>query len=165
MQEWGHAHLQHPLFGKWARTPQGTRPVPRERRKFDTNAVCELSVWCFLTLLREGLLWVLQFSPVFKNQHFPIPVRPGIADKELKRKATTPIVSYFLIYSTISLGEPALNKSSIGRPKLTFFCGGISLTFVQKYIKAAIIVFCLYLINITHWIHTIFPFLYSPFSP
>ena len=24
----------------------------REWRKFDTNAVCELSVWCFLTLLR-----------------------------------------------------------------------------------------------------------------
>ena len=44
-----------------------------------------------------------------------------MVDKELKRNATTQIVFYFLIYSTISLGEPALNKNSIGRPKLTFF--------------------------------------------
>ena len=32
----------------------------------------------FSRLLREVFLRVLRFSPLFKNQHFQIPIRPGI---------------------------------------------------------------------------------------
>ena len=32
----------------------------------------------FSPLLREVFLWVLQFSPLLKNQHFQIPIWPGI---------------------------------------------------------------------------------------
>ena len=41
------------------------------------DAVCELSL--FSPLLREVFLRVLWFSPLLKNQHFQIPVRPGIS--------------------------------------------------------------------------------------
>ena len=32
----------------------------------------------FSPLLQEVFLWVLQFSPLIKNQHFQIPIWPGI---------------------------------------------------------------------------------------
>ena len=38
-----------------------------------------LKVCCwFSPLLQEVLLWLLRFSPLLKNQHLQIPVRPGI---------------------------------------------------------------------------------------
>ena len=40
---------------------------------------------CWFSLLQEVLLWVLLwFSPLLKNQHFQIPIQPGMADKEPK---------------------------------------------------------------------------------
>ena len=41
-----------------------------------TPYVCWVCCW-FSPLLREGFLRVLRFSPLLKNQHFQIPIRPG----------------------------------------------------------------------------------------
>ena len=61
---------------------------------------------------------------------FPNSSSTRMAEKELKRTSMKchHSNSYLFIYSSISLGEPDLNKSSIGCTELTFFCGGISLT-------------------------------------
>ena len=44
----------------------------------------------FSPLLQEVFLsWVLQFSPLFKNQHFKIPIRPGMVEEEPLLGSTT----------------------------------------------------------------------------
>ena len=42
------------------------------------DAICGLSLLLVPSLLREVFLRVLRFSPLLKNQHFQIPVLPGI---------------------------------------------------------------------------------------
>ena len=42
------------------------------------DAICGLSLLLVLSLAPRGFFRVLQFSPVLKNQHFQIPIRPGI---------------------------------------------------------------------------------------
>ena len=42
------------------------------------NAICGLSLFWFFPLLRDVFLQVLSFSPLLKNQHFQIPIQPGI---------------------------------------------------------------------------------------
>ena len=42
------------------------------------DAICGLSLLLVLSFLREVFLRVLRFSPLLKNQHFQIPIRPGI---------------------------------------------------------------------------------------
>ena len=39
------------------------------------KAICEVS---FCSLFQEAFLWVLQFSPLLKNQHLQIPIRSGM---------------------------------------------------------------------------------------
>ena len=45
-----------------------------------TPYVCRVCCW-FSYLLREVFLLVLRFFPLLKNQHFQIPIRPGIRYK------------------------------------------------------------------------------------
>ena len=52
------------------------------------DAICGLSL-LFSPLLREVFLQVLRFSPLLKNQHFQIPIRPGMVDEQpLRGRAT-----------------------------------------------------------------------------
>ena len=46
----------------------------------DSIHVCRVCCW-FSHLLREVFLLVLHFFPLLKNQHFQIPIRPGIRYK------------------------------------------------------------------------------------
>ena len=41
-----------------------------------------LVCWWFSPLHREVILWVVQVSLLIKNQHFQIPVRPGMVDEK-----------------------------------------------------------------------------------
>ena len=66
----------------------------------------------------EGLLRVFQFSPLFKNQHFPIPVRPG-RYRELKRtlmKCHHSNYYFLLIYSSIHFFRGTSLKQKQYRP-------------------------------------------------
>ena len=45
--------------------------------KIFVMVVIEVCCW-FSPLLREVFIWVLPFSLVLKNQHFQIPIRPGV---------------------------------------------------------------------------------------
>ena len=40
-------------------------------------SICRLSLLLVLSLTPRGFLWVLQFSPLLKNQHFQIPIQSG----------------------------------------------------------------------------------------
>ena len=42
------------------------------------DAICGLSLLLVLSLAPRGILQVLLFSPLLKNQHFQIQIRPGI---------------------------------------------------------------------------------------
>ena len=42
------------------------------------DAICGLSLLLVLSLAPRGFLRVLWFSPLLKNQHFKIPIRPRI---------------------------------------------------------------------------------------
>ena len=42
------------------------------------EAICGLSLLLVLSLALRGFTQVLRFSPLLKNQHFQIPIQPGI---------------------------------------------------------------------------------------
>ena len=42
------------------------------------DTICGLSLLLVLSLAPRGFSPVLRFSPLLKNQHFQIPIRPGI---------------------------------------------------------------------------------------
>ena len=69
------------LFGeqgmaqRWERSPPTN--VARVQIPASTPYVGWVCCW-FSPLLREVFLRVLRFSPLLKNQHFQIPIRPGI---------------------------------------------------------------------------------------
>ena len=46
------------------------------------DAICGLSLLLVLSFAAKFFLRVLRFSPLHKNQHFQIPIRPGMADVE-----------------------------------------------------------------------------------
>jgi len=46
------------------------------------DAICGLSLLLVLSVAAKFFLRVLRFSPLHKNQHFQIPIRPGMADVE-----------------------------------------------------------------------------------
>ena len=47
------------------------------------NTTCGLSLLFILAFALKGFLGVFQFSPLLKNQHFQIPIRPGMVVKDL----------------------------------------------------------------------------------
>ena len=48
--------------------------------------------------LREVFLWVLRFSPLLKNQHFQIPIRPGMVDEQPLHGSATFKPSFVNLY-------------------------------------------------------------------
>ena len=46
------------------------------------DAICGLSLLLVLSFAAKFFLRVLRFSPLHKNQHFQIPIGPGMADVE-----------------------------------------------------------------------------------
>ena len=71
------------FLGKRGKMTQASLPPmwpgfkSRRRRHYDATK-CALSLLLVSPLLREVFLLVLRFSPLLKNQHFQIPIRPGI---------------------------------------------------------------------------------------
>ena len=51
-----------------------------------------------LPMLQEAFLRVLQFSPLLKNQHFQIPIRPGIRQMKNHYVDVLPANRYLFIY-------------------------------------------------------------------
>ena len=47
------------------------------------NTTCGLSLLFILAFALKGFFGVFQFSPLLKNQHFQIPIRPGMVVKDL----------------------------------------------------------------------------------
>ena len=47
------------------------------------NTTCGLSLLFILSFALKGFFRVFQFSPLLKNQHFQIPIRPGMVVKDL----------------------------------------------------------------------------------
>ena len=47
------------------------------------DAMCGLSFFLDLSFAAKFFLRVVRFSPLHKNQHFQIPIRPVMADEEL----------------------------------------------------------------------------------
>ena len=79
-EAWGTENLIF-INWSWTRVAQWWEHSPA------TNVVIRILVlmpyvdWVccwFSPLLREVFLWVLRFSPVLKNQHFQIPIQPGM---------------------------------------------------------------------------------------
>ena len=54
----------------------------------------------FPPLLREVFVRVLQFSPLLKNQHFQIPIRPGMVDEQpmYKLLLLNLIINHYLLF-------------------------------------------------------------------
>ena len=46
------------------------------------NTTCGLSLLFILSFALKGFFVLLQFSPLLKNQHFQIPIRPGMVVKK-----------------------------------------------------------------------------------
>ena len=46
------------------------------------DAMCRLSFFLDLSFAAKFFLRVVRFSPLHKNQHFQIPIGPGMADVE-----------------------------------------------------------------------------------
>ena len=66
----------------------------------------------FSPLLREVFLRVLRFSPLFKNQHFQIPIRPGIRWTKNHYVDVLPANRYFLFILFIYLCPNSTAKLS-----------------------------------------------------
>jgi len=66
----------------------------------------------FSPLLREVFLRVLRFSPLLKNQHFQIPIRPGIRWTKNHYVYVLPANRYFLFILFIYLSPNSTAKLS-----------------------------------------------------
>ena len=69
------------------------------------NTTCGLSLLFILSFALKGFLVVLQFSPLLKNQHFQIPIRPGMGSQR------TITCGGFLSVNSQGLLHPVMRKS------------------------------------------------------
>ena len=67
--------LLHFFFG--SKGGAMVRGLASQQRSSGSNRYVGWVCCWFSPLLREGFLRVLRFSPLFKNHHFQIPMRPG----------------------------------------------------------------------------------------
>ena len=84
----------------WERSPPTN--VARVQIPALTPYVGWVCCW-FSPLLREVFLWVLRFSSLLKNQHFQIPIRPGIRQTKNHFVDVLPPNHYLFIYLFIYL--------------------------------------------------------------
>ena len=59
----------------------------------------------FSSLLGAVFLWLLQFSPLFKNQHFQIPIRSWNARTFMKKLCTCVLIITYLPFSNLMWGD------------------------------------------------------------
>ena len=69
------------------------------------NTTCGLSLLFILSFALKGFFVVLQFSPLLKNQHFQIPIRPGMGSQR------TITCGGFLSVNSQGLLHPVMRKS------------------------------------------------------
>jgi len=69
------------------------------------NAICGLwlFVYRFSLLLREVFLQVIRFSPLIKNQHFQMPIWPGIMRWTKNHLVEVLLLIFFIVYLLIYL--------------------------------------------------------------
>ena len=75
-----------------------------------------------LPMLREVFLWVLRFSPLLRNQHFQIPIRPGIRRRTTMWMCNLQIVIYLFILFISSVWQFIGERGSArtGEPFIPF---------------------------------------------
>ena len=96
----------------WEHSPPTN--VARVQIPASTPYVGWVCCW-FSPLLREVLLRVLRFSPLLKNQHFQIPIRPGIRYTKNHYVNVLPANRYFiyLFIYLFSVSPPGLPASRV----------------------------------------------------
>ena len=105
-QELTDGESSHGLYGEqacrgarvarwWEHSPPTN--VARVQIPASTPYVCWVCCW-FSPLLQEVFLRVLRFSPLLKNQHFQIPVRPGIRQTKNHYVDVLPANRYLFLF-------------------------------------------------------------------
>jgi len=128
----------------WTRTgEQGWRSgestdVPLVR--FWARTICGLSLLLVLSLLREVFPQVLRFSPFLENQHFQIPIRPGMLERLIHEPLAREIGQPLPALSSLNNLNLSLNNLNLNhvkrvwfRIKKIYYCNHFNLQIILTY--------------------------------
>ena len=110
-------HIRGPRVAQWW---DHSPPTNVARVQIPTSTPYVGWVWCwFSPLFREVFLRVLRFSPLLKNQHFEIPIRPGIRTTMWMCYLQIVVYFIFIFFFYIFLqNEHRVNNNNLGQSSL-----------------------------------------------